>query len=614
MIVPMKKVFLACSAAEHDRLLDALHNLGVVHLIPVEANKAVADEKTLQQLDALHRATMILAVLKPAGQSPDISPVQAADETLNLQRQGMEQQSRLNVLYRQHEQLELWGDVRMEQFEKLRQAGIEVSFYSVPVADADQVRAEAVQTLRELHGKRVLVAVVKRGEAQPTLPDSAQPLDLPSRDRPSLLAEAAQVDQALKDGSRRLHELANLLPAIRDEYNRFQTQAQYTVAQRGALSAEALFAVQGWAPADEAPKLAEHLSQRGVHAAVEILDPSQDDEPPTLVRYPAWARPIQALFKVLGTVPGYREQDLAPFFMLALPIFTAMLIGDTCYGLVFLLVGGLGYKKLAAKAGKTAPQLILVLGLATLIWGVLTGSYFGVAPADMQNAGVPFRWLGNALQPLALLWRADSDASRLIVIQISFLLAVVHLVTAHFLQVIGCWPNQKAWAELGWCVFLTGMFGVVWLMFSPAPLIPITVIFGLLSAGGALIVLFSFPSRNPFKRLGLGFIANVMPAINTFGDTISYIRLMAVGMAGYYIALAFNGLGYGVLKAHPAFILPALLIFLAAHSMNIILCLIAIFAHGVRLNMLEFSSNSGVQWVGHPYAPFGRCAANPEGE
>jgi vacuolar-type H+-ATPase subunit I/STV1 len=24
----------------------------------------------------------------------------------------------------------------------------------------------------------------------------------------------------------------------------------------------------------------------------------------------------------------------------------------------------------------------------------------------------------------------------------------------------------------------------------------------------------------------------------------------------------------------------------------------------VRLNMLEFSNNAGVQWTGHPYAPF----------
>jgi len=42
------------------------------------------------------------------------------------------------------------------------------------------------------------------------------------------------------------------------------------------------------------------------------------------------------------------------------------------------------------------------------------------------------------------------------------------------------------------------------------------------------------------------------------------------------------------------------------HLLNIALCMIAIFAHGVRLNMLEFSSNAGVQWSGYPYAPFAK--------
>ena len=104
--------------------------------------------------------------------------------------------------------------------------------------------------------------------------------------------------------------------------------------------------------------------------------------------------------------------------------------------------------------------------------------------------------------------------------------------------------------------------------------------------------------------LGLGLVSNLMPAIGTFSDTMSYIRLMAVGMASYYIASAFNGLAWQVGNVSPVLIIASVLILLAAHALNIILCLIAIFAHGVRLNMLEFSNNAGVQWVGTPYAPF----------
>ena len=60
-------------------------------------------------------------------------------------------------------------------------------------------------------------------------------------------------------------------------------------------------------------------------------------------------------------------------------------------------------------------------------------------------------------------------------------------------------------------------------------------------------------------------------------------------------------------------LIPAsILILVFAHALNVILGLIAVFAHGVRLNMLEFSSNAGVQWAGYPYTPFANTATEGE--
>ena len=87
---------------------------------------------------------------------------------------------------------------------------------------------------------------------------------------------------------------------------------------------------------------------------------------------------------------------------------------------------------------------------------------------------------------------------------------------------------------------------------------------------------------------------------------MSYIRLMAVGMASFYIAFAFNDLGATVAgSANWQWALAAPII-VVGHLLNIVLCLIAIFAHGVRLNMLEFSGGAGVQWAGYAYAPFAK--------
>jgi len=46
------------------------------------------------------------------------------------------------------------------------------------------------------------------------------------------------------------------------------------------------------------------------------------------------------------------------------------------------------------------------------------------------------------------------------------------------------------------------------------------------------------------------------------------------------------------------------IILVFGHGLNISLALIAMFAHGVRLNMLEFGNNLGMEWVGYPYKPF----------
>ena len=50
----------------------------------------------------------------------------------------------------------------------------------------------------------------------------------------------------------------------------------------------------------------------------------------------------------------------------------------------------------------------------------------------------------------------------------------------------------------------------------------------------------------------------------------------------------------------------AAFILVAGHTLNILLCCLAILVHGVRLNTLEFSLHKEMQWSGFPYEPFER--------
>jgi V/A-type H+-transporting ATPase subunit I len=98
--------------------------------------------------------------------------------------------------------------------------------------------------------------------------------------------------------------------------------------------------------------------------------------------------------------------------------------------------------------------------------------------------------------------------------------------------------------------------------------------------------------------------------VNSFVDLLSYIRIFAVALAGYYIAANFNSMGAGLAADNAIlWIFGAVVIFLG-HALNIALCMMSVLVHGVRLNTLEFSNHVGVTWTGIPYKPLASSKKN----
>jgi V/A-type H+-transporting ATPase subunit I len=188
--------------------------------------------------------------------------------------------------------------------------------------------------------------------------------------------------------------------------------------------------------------------------------------------------------------------------------------------------------------------------------------------------------------------------SRNLLMRISFALGLVHLGGAHLLRAKANFPHLRFLGNVGWALFLVGMYGLVKTFVLKDPFAG-TAFPHFLWCGAVLAILFAHPSRNLLKSLGLGLANFPLSAIGTFGDTVSYVRLMAVGLAGSALAVAFNDMA---LRAGSW--MAAVPILILGHGLNIALCIVSLFAHGVRLNMLEFSSNLGMQWSGHPYKPF----------
>ncbi len=585
MIVPMAKVFIACRRSDRQRLLEALAELGMLHIQPADPARAVPDEAMVGRIRTMERAVQVLSGIESAGGAPGLSPEEAAREVLDLQRRAAERQNRLSSLQHQLQQVAMWGNVRIEQIETLRAAGIELRFYTVPRTDLVEVQAEAVQKLVELPGRRVLIGVIDRtGGAK--LPESAESVPLPPRDGPTIRAEAAALDEENRRDARRLGELAHCAGAIEEAIRQMEHRLRFDLAQRSAIENEQLCGLQGWVPAEEAEELGRRLLAAGLDVATETVAPGEDEMPPTLIRPPAWARPIVGLLNLLGTTSGYREFDVSRPFMIALPIFAALLIADGGYGALLCLGFGLAYRKAVGALGREFTHLLLVVGAASIVWGAATGSFFGAV-------------LYTPLVPVDL-----SEHSRRLMMRISFYMGAIHLAVAQLMQAARLYPNTRFLNRVGWATFIWGVLGAVEYLVLRSPFGWDTVWPYLMIVGAALAIWFEAPGAGWGMRVLLGIANFPLAMLSAFSDIISYVRLMAVGLASSVLGANFNEMARDT-----GFWPLAILILVLGHGLNMGLTMIALFAHGVRLNMLEFSNNLGMQWTGYPYNPFGKQAA-----
>jgi V/A-type H+-transporting ATPase subunit I len=290
---------------------------------------------------------------------------------------------------------------------------------------------------------------------------------------------------------------------------------------------------------------------------------------------------------MIGVAPAYHEVDISALFLIFFSIFFAMLIGDAGYGILFVLLTVFGKIKFH-KAPQEVFNLLLITSVCTIVWGVLTGSYFGLSdiPAPLKQ--------------LRLGWLTGPGADKNIML-LCFLLGTVHLTIAHAWNTFRMINTWQALAQIGW-------IGSTWTMFFAARTLVLGAVFPpvmtwVLAVSIVLIVLFMNPVKK-IKSEWFNYIILPLNIVSNFVDVVSYVRLFAVGAASFALANAFNQMAMDVGFGGFLSGLVASLILFFSHLLNILLSAMGVMVHGVRLNTLEFSGHIGVQWAGRKYIPF----------
>jgi len=324
--------------------------------------------------------------------------------------------------------------------------------------------------------------------------------------------------------------------------------------------------------------------------AVLTSEPKSDDKTPTLITVPKIFNIAKPIFDFIGIAPAYKEWDVSVCFLIFFAIFFAMIIGDAGYGILFLIAGM--YMKVAMKK-KTRVQpainLFIILSIVTIIWGVMTCQFFGIPQNVLPKSLQGFRFL------------TDPSIKDQNVQYICFMLAAIHLSLARIWKAILYRNSFKSLGQIGWAMFIWGNFFLaIKLIVFPQIMFP-QFAFYLYGIGIVLIMLFHVHWKDVGSIFQFPF-----GVISSFVDVLSYIRLFAVGIAGYYIAVNFNYMSMSVLKISPYLALFAILILIFGHLLNIALSLMGVLVHGIRLNTLEFSNHMELEWGGIEYKPFKR--------
>ncbi len=582
-IVPLDRVTLIARREDGPMLLERLQALGVVHLDALDGGSDDPEIAIDARIRAAYRWLARTRIQRhrqrsSAGFEPQILVERA--EVIREQTKALEDQ-RLALLKR-IEDVRPWGNFAFRDIEA--HPALRLWFYEVPWSQlgafeqSPLVWAEIGRDAR----RRFLVVI-----------DAAEPEGLPvprihlgSRPLDELETALNAIEVQLDDLQAERASLTRWLDQFRRTIDGLIDRSVHAEAVGKLAGNEPLLIAEGWAPCERCHDL---RALAGAHGAALVLRPPLPEEsPPTMLRNPPLTAPGEALVRFF-TTPDYRSWDPTGLVLAGFILFFAIIVSDALYGVVLATLLLLFWRTLGRTPARRQVRTGCALAVtATVLWGVLVGSYAGSPP------------------PLPLLERAHliPAADTRLMLALSLGIGLAHLIAANVIAARRLWPHRAAWARIGWIL----LFGAAPLWFLDMPVSWAPLRWALAATGIALILGFSSPSQRLLPRLGGGALA-LTRLVGALGDTLSYLRLFALAVAGTSLAAAFNALAAQAWSVPGVGLLFGLLILAFGHGLNLALGVASGVVHGLRLNYIEFFG-WGLWGEGRPFRAFDRREAS----
>ena len=597
MIERMLKTTVICRIEDRESTLDSLRSLGILHVELTSKKESPNQAAITQDLGKTRQILSILDEFKPIKKSThkDSTPEQVAKSALKLFKENADLKKEIENSRQKKELLLPWGNFSFESLSKLKEKDLFVYLCETDKDHlsnySDKGSIEVISTNRA----NVSFTIISTEEHDKgSLPLAQLPPDNISLKELEL--QISEFEKKLKENERFLSILAAEKAKIKEYILELSDELEFVTNKKGMEHDYVLCYIKGYTPIKKQNLITKASKKYGW--ALLLQEPSKEDNPPTLITIPKMFRLISPVFEFIGISPGYREWDVSICFLFFFTIFFAMIVGDAGYGVLFLFIAIILKIHFRNKEKFRSPiNLFLLLSIATITWGALTCTYFGL----------PQELFPRKLQGIKAL--TDPSIKNSNIQLICFILAALQLSFARLWKAVIMRNSLRALGQIGWAMFIWGNFFTAIKLIVFSNMTYPTFAYYLYIIGFFLIIIFYV------KWNDVGSIFNTpFDFIGSFSDVLSYIRLFAVGLASFYIASSFNDMAHMVFQLSPYLIVFTIIILLFGHLLNIALAFMGVLVHGIRLNTLEFSNQMELEWAGVVYKPFKKQSKNDEDE
>ncbi len=606
MIVPMMKYSFVIYHEDYEKFLSELQELGLVDVTVSGWEPTDKERKLVSDIGHYKTAARRLDELRKSEDFTPREPFDSGKESLRQYIHATAEQERLDGeidrVRKEIEELKPWGEFSLDQIRKLAEKGIRLHFFTAYNKEFNAewpVWAEkyAVEKISESGGMSYFV-VVADPETEAIDIDATE-VKLPEgnwREKEHYLdrlkSDREKQEEILERAASGYDDLVAYGRTLEEQ---LQLSKVKTTADREAEGT--LVVLEGYATEDTQEKVDAFLETDDT-AYVIKEQPSGQDDPPVLLRNNRFAR----LFEIIGgfySLPKYGTVDFTPYFAPFYMIFFGFCLADAGYGTLYVIGALVALAKVPSKY-KPMANLVLLCGISTIFFGLLTGNAFGIQLADQPLFGGLSRYM------------ISSDQLFYLAIGVG----IVHIIYALVLKVIFTAKLRGlkySLSTLGWIiVILSGLSAFLLPDLGIESYTVNSIPFWIVTGLGLFMMLFlNSPGKNPFVNFGTGLWNTYNDVSGLLSDVLSYIRLFALGLSGGILALVFNRLAVGMSPDIPVLkYVIFLLILLIGQGLTLFMASLSAFVHPLRLTFVEFYKNAGFEPGGRPFEPLKKNREN----